>query len=98
MYFIFLYCTKATFEICRLKKNTPRESCVLSFICGKMRTTAQETAFQVALKNCSNELGVEGQYISEIGEGGVHGIERLFCKRLLLALGRFNIRQSRIGN
>ena len=27
------------------------------FICGKMRTTAQETAAQIALRNCSKEKG-----------------------------------------
>lgn len=71
---------------------------MLSFTCGKMRTIAPETAFQVALKNCSKELGVEGQYISEIGEGGVHGIKHLFLQKVALASGRFNIRQSCIGN
>ena len=30
---------------------------VVSFIGGKMRTIAQETAFQIALSNCSKALG-----------------------------------------
>ena len=40
------------------------ESCVLSFIWGKMKTAAQETAPQIALRNCSEELVGEGQYVS----------------------------------
>ena len=36
---------------CRLKKKkTQRESCELSFIWGKMRTIAQETVSQIALR------------------------------------------------
>ena len=34
---------------------------VSMFICGKMRTTAWETAPQIALRNCFTEVG-EGQY------------------------------------
>ena len=33
----------------------------LSFIWGKMRTTAQETAFQIVLKNCPKVEKGEGQ-------------------------------------
>ena len=39
--------------------NAQRESCELSFIWGKMRTIAQETASQLALSNCSKEVGVK---------------------------------------
>ena len=39
------------------KKNAQCESCELSFIWGKMRTITQETAFQIALRNCSKEVG-----------------------------------------
>ena len=47
------------FEKCLVltEKNPQHESCELSFIRGKMRTTAQETAFQIDLKNCSKETG-----------------------------------------
>ena len=35
-----------------------------SFICNKMKTVVQETAFQIALRNCSKEVGWrEGQYM-----------------------------------
>ena len=36
-----------------------------------MRTTAQETAPQIALRNFSEEIGGEGQYICDFDEGGV---------------------------
>ena len=42
-----------------------------------MRTAAQETAFQIALKICSKEVGEEGQYICDFGGGGMHAIERV---------------------
>ena len=42
---------------CRLKRNAQHESCELSFIWGKMRTTARETETQIALRNCSKEVG-----------------------------------------
>ena len=44
-----------------LNKKAQSESCKLNFIWGKMRTAAQETAFQIALKYCSKELmGIPG--------------------------------------
>ena len=42
---------------CRLQKNAQCESCELSFIWGKMRTAARETAPQIALRNSSKEVG-----------------------------------------
>ena len=53
-------------------KNAQHESCKLSFIWGKMRTAARETAFQIALRNRSKEAGgkvsiyvilVKGEYM-----------------------------------
>ena len=41
------------------KEKTQHDICELKFIWGKMRTIAQETAFQIALRNCSKE--VEGK-------------------------------------
>ena len=38
------------------EKNSQCESCELSFIQGKMRTIAPETAF-LGLRNCSKEIG-----------------------------------------
>ena len=37
-------------------KKMQCENCELSFIWGKMRTIAWETAFQIALRNCSKEV------------------------------------------
>ena len=56
------------FFIVDLKMHNVR---VVSFIGGKMRTIAQETAFQIALRNCSKEVKkvsiyvilVKGEYI-----------------------------------
>ena len=54
------------------EKNTQHENSELSFIWGKMRTIARETAFQIALRNCSKEVGgkvsidvilVKGEYM-----------------------------------
>ena len=36
-------------------KNAQHESCEVSFIWGKMRTAAWETAPQIVLRNCSKE-------------------------------------------
>ena len=52
---------------------------VVSFIWGKMRTIAWETKFQVALRNCSKEVGGRGgQYICDLIKGGVHAIKHIF--------------------
>ena len=48
---------------CQFKKDSQRESCKVSFIWGKMRTAAQETTPQIALRNCSKEVGGKGQYV-----------------------------------
>ena len=60
------------------KKKKPQKNphskrvCKLSFIWGKMRTLARETAFQIALRSCSREVGekviinvilVKGEYM-----------------------------------
>ena len=51
-----LGCWRIMSQRCWLKKNTQCESCELSFIWDKMRTLAQETASQIALRNCSKEI------------------------------------------
>ena len=43
-------------KICRPKNNAQHENCELRFIWGKMRTVAQETEPQIALRNCSKEV------------------------------------------
>ena len=48
---------KEQHEHCQPWKNAQHESCELSFIWGKMSPTAWETAFQIALRKCSKEVG-----------------------------------------
>ena len=49
---------------CQLKKEEVQlESCELSFIWGKMRTSAWEAASQIALRDCSKAAVGESQYI-----------------------------------
>ena len=55
------------------KKNGKGKSCDLSFMRGKMRTIAQETASQTALRNCSEEVGRWSLYICDCSEGGGTG-------------------------
>ena len=50
-------------------KNAQCESCELSFIWCKMRTIAQETAFQIGLRNCSQEAGGKGSMYVIFGGG-----------------------------
>ena len=50
------------------KTKTQHESYKLNFIGNKMRTIAQETGSQKALRNCLGEEG-EGQYTCDLGEG-----------------------------
>ena len=45
------------FKLLSTLKNAQLESCELSFIWGKMRTAARKTASQIALRNCSKEVG-----------------------------------------
>ena len=65
-----LFAAPVLFSSCWLKKKEQRQSWELSVIWGKMKTTAWETTPQVALRNCSKEVGGEGQYIWDFGGGG----------------------------
>ena len=47
-----------------------------------MRTIARETAFQIALRSCSEEVAGEGQYICDFGEGRVHAIKHTFLQKV----------------
>ena len=42
---------------CQLKKNARCESCKFSFIWGQIEDCSGDTAFQIALRNCSKEVG-----------------------------------------
>ena len=50
-------------DLLSTKKDAQLESCELCFIWGKMRTAAQETASQIALRDCSKKVVGEGQSI-----------------------------------
>ena len=59
------------------EKNIHHESRELSFIWGKMRTAAKETAPQIALRNCSKEArGKDSIYVILVK--GVHVIKCIF--------------------
>jgi len=59
------------------EKNVQHESRELSFIWGKMRTAAKETAPQIALRNCSKEArGQDSIYVILVK--GVHVIKCIF--------------------
>ena len=57
-------------------KMHQRESCELSFIWGKMRTIVWETAFQIALRNCSKEVEGRSAYM---WFGSRHHHEEMWC-------------------
>ena len=63
-------------------KNAQPKCCNLSFIWGKVRTAAQNTAPQIALRNCSKEAGWIGHHVCDFGEGGVKRV--CFSRRFLL--------------
>ena len=54
---------------------------VESFLGGKKRTVAQETAYQIALRMCSKEAQRD---IRDFGEGRIHVIMCLFFGRSFL--------------
>ena len=43
-----------------------------------MRTGAEKTAPQIALRDCSKEAGRKGQYVCDFGEREIHAIEYIF--------------------
>ena len=56
---------KIPWQYCGLKKDIQLESCELSFIWGKMRTSALEATSQIALRDCS-QRGSGGKSIYEV--------------------------------
>lgn len=50
------------------EETAHRESCELSFICGKMKTIVQETVCQKSLTNCSEEVSGGGQDVCNFSE------------------------------
>lgn len=72
---------------CQLKKNSQHESFELSFIWGKTRTIAWETEFQIALRNCSKEVGGNFSVMYDFSEGAYMQSCTHFGRALLLVTG-----------
>ena len=53
---------------------------------GKMRTAAEKTAPQIALRDCSEEAGRKGQYICDFGEREIHAIKYIFFQKVSASL------------
>ena len=51
-----------------------------------MRTAAQETAPQVALRNCSKDAEWRGQCICDFGKGGLRAIRHIFFQKVSASL------------
>ena len=51
-----------------------------------MRAIAWETAFKIALRNCSKETGASGQYTNDFGERGMHAIKYTFFQKVSASL------------
>ena len=51
-----------------------------------MRTAAQETAPQIALRNCSKDAEWGCQCICDFGKGGLHAIRHIFFQKISASL------------
>ena len=89
-------CPSSAFPPVDLKKKEQRESWEFSVIWGKMKTAAWETTPQVVLRNCSKEVGREGQYIQDFGGGGIHTIKLIFFQKHLLVSWSFCLSQGTV--
>ena len=71
---------------CLLFKSAQHESCELSFTWGIMRTAAGEIAPQIALRNCSKEVGEAGKISIHMifDEGEYVQSSTYFSRRFLL--------------
>ena len=59
-------------------KGVQGESCESSYNWGKMRTIASETAFQIALRNCSKELRGKVSILGDFAEWGMCTSKHIF--------------------
>ena len=59
-------------------KSVQGESCESSYNWGKMRTIAWETAFQIALRNCSKELRGKISILGDFAERGICTSKHVF--------------------
>ena len=66
------------------KKSAQREGYKLSFIWGNVRTAAQGTAPQIALRNCSKEVGEKTVYMRCWQRESTYTQAHIFCRKFLL--------------
>ena len=72
-------------DYCRLKKKAQCESCELSFIWSNVRTAAQETVPQIALRICFKEIGGKDSiYVILVKEEYMQLSTFLVCVEFLL--------------
>ena len=76
-------------RLCWLLKKLHNIRTAGCFIWGKMRTVAQETAFQIALRNFSKVVGRRSVNMWFWWRGSSCNQAHIFCRRLLLVLWRF---------
>ena len=75
--------THSAVRVSTEKQNPKPESCKLRFIWGRMRTTALETASQIALRNCSKEArGKVSQYYMILVKR-VHAVKHRFWHKIV---------------
>ena len=71
-------------------KIAQQESCAPRFSWDKMRTITQETAFQIALRNCSTEVGANVKiYVILVTGEYMQSSTYFFCRRFLSVLWSF---------
>ena len=68
-------------RLVNLKKKAQHESCKLSFIWGKMRVAARDTAPQIAKKLFQTGRGKD-QYIKDFEEGVIHVTKDIFFQKV----------------
>ena len=71
------------------EKNAQCESCGLSFIWCKMRTITWEAAFQIALRNCSGEVGGRSVRMRFWWRGGPWSQAHSFLQKVAAILMKF---------
>ena len=78
--------THSAVRVSTEKQNPQPESCELRFIWGRMRTTALETASQIALRNCSRVIREEVSIYVILVKGKIHVIKHIFFQKFSAGL------------
>ena len=83
---------------CQLKKIAQHEICKLSFVWGKMRTAAQETAPQRALRNCSKDARRKVSiYVILVKGEDLQSSTQFFRKFLILSWSFLLVKRSQLS-